>query len=41
MVVLGLPKSQDVFDFQVEQEPFGMVLSLVGHQLFYDGLAER
>ena len=41
VVVLGLLKSQDVVDFQVEHEPFGLVLSLVSHQLFYDGLAER
>ena len=40
VVVLGLLKSQDVVDFQVEHEPFGLVLTLVS-QLFYDGLAER
>ena len=41
VVVLGLLKSQDVVDFQIAHEPFVLVLSLVSHQLFYDGLAER
>ena len=41
VVVLGLIKSQDVVDFQVEHEPFGLVMSLVSHQLFYDGLPGR
>ena len=41
VVVLDLLKSQDMVDFQVEHEPFGLVLSLVSYQPFYDGLAER
>ena len=41
MVVSGLLKLQDVVDFQVEHEPFVLVLSLVSHQLFYDRLPER
>ena len=41
VVVLGLLKSQDVVDFQVEHEPFVLILSLISHQLFYGGLAER